>query len=412
MPASPQIAIVGAGPAGCFLAQALLRTSPTLHVDVIDTLPVPYGLLRYGVATDHQGTKAVARQFARVFERQGARFFGNVHIGRDVTLDALRASYDAVVLATGLHQDRRLGVPGDDLPGVIGAGALTRALYEHPDAQALPDLGTHPVVIGNGNVAIDVVRVLLKTQSEFDGSDLGAGPGRWLDDNRIDSLTVFGRSPAASAKFDAVMIRELGKLQNVSVRVSGLGDPADDDAPVIAALREVGESESAAAGTTLEFCFSMQVAQIIGDDGVTAVRFHTPDGPLEWPATSVITAIGFESNPDLPRSDLLRHATDRERGILGPGLFGAGWFCHGPRGTIPDARRGAADMAATVLEFTEVDPKKAGARIFESLPDVVSYDGWQRIDNAEVHAAPATRVRQKLTHRRELLSEARPEEPS
>ena len=159
---SGKVAIVGAGPSGCYLAQALLKAAPELEVDLIDALPVPYGLVRYGVAADHQGTKAVARQFARVFERQGAQFWGNVALGREVTLEALQGAYDAVVLAAGLAGDRRLGVPGDDLPGVHGAGRLTRALYEHPEAEALPALGAHPLIVGNGNVAIDLLRLLAK----------------------------------------------------------------------------------------------------------------------------------------------------------------------------------------------------------------------------------------------------------
>lgn len=121
---SGKVAIIGAGPSGCYVAQGLLKAAPDLSVDLIDQLPVPYGLVRYGVAADHQGTKAVTRQFARLFERQGAQFFGNVTVGRDLSLEALRGAYDAVVLATGLHGDRRLGIAGDDLPGVIGrAGA-------------------------------------------------------------------------------------------------------------------------------------------------------------------------------------------------------------------------------------------------------------------------------------------------
>lgn len=127
----PAIAIVGAGPSGCFVAQALLKLRPDARVVILDALPVPYGLVRYGVAPDHQGTKAITRQFDRLFERQGVIFAGNVRLGRDVTLDALRAGFDAVVLATGLHDDRRLGVPGEDLAGVHGSGAVTQIGRAH-----------------------------------------------------------------------------------------------------------------------------------------------------------------------------------------------------------------------------------------------------------------------------------------
>ena len=216
---SGKIAIVGSGPSGCYLAQALLKSAPDLEVDLIDALPVPYGLVRYGVAADHQGTKAVARQFARVFERQGAQFFGNVTVGRDVSLEALRGAYDAVVLAAGLSGDRRLGVAGDDLAGIYGAGHLTRALYDHPDANPLPDLGKSPLIIGNGNVAIDLLRLLAKQPEELDGSDLGAAATAWLAASGIETLTIVGRSPAAQAKFDPVMIKELAKLGHVQIEV-------------------------------------------------------------------------------------------------------------------------------------------------------------------------------------------------
>jgi len=161
--------------------------------DLIDRLPVPYGLVRYGVAADHQGTKAIIRQFERLFERQGAGFIGNLDIGSDVTLDYLRAAYDAVILAAGLATDRTLGIPGEDLAGIAGAGAITRALNGHPDAPPLPPLGKHVVVMGNGNVAIDIVRLLAKSADELAGSDLGPEATAWLTAG--DVATVDAEAP-------------------------------------------------------------------------------------------------------------------------------------------------------------------------------------------------------------------------
>lgn len=232
-----KVAIIGSGPSGCFTAQGLLKARPDWTVDIYDRLPVPFGLVRYGVAPDHQGTKAITRQFERLFERQGARFFGNVTVGRDVTLDALRGAYDAVVLAAGLAGDRDHGLGPAD--GVIGAGELTRALYDHPDAGDLPDIGGHVIILGNGNVAVDILRLLSKTEAELEGSDLGPRASDWLAARPIDSLTILGRSPATAARFDPVMIRELAKLQGVSITVADLpaGDAADDK--LIAVLREL-----------------------------------------------------------------------------------------------------------------------------------------------------------------------------
>ena len=171
-----KIAIVGAGPSGCFMAQSLGKACPDVEITIIEKLPVPYGLVRYGVAPDHQGTKAVIRQFARLFEKQGVNFAGNVNVGAgdaaDLSLAELRDIFDVVVLATGLSEDRRLGLAGEQTGGVYGSGAVTRFWNDHPSDQALaPEFGNQVVVVGNGNVALDVVRLLAKGADDFNGSD-------------------------------------------------------------------------------------------------------------------------------------------------------------------------------------------------------------------------------------------------
>ncbi|MFZ1682318.1 MAG: FAD-dependent oxidoreductase, partial [Rhizobiaceae bacterium] len=201
------VAIVGAGPSGCYTAQALVKALPAAQIDILDRLPVPYGLVRYGVAPDHQGTKAVIRQFERLFERQGVAFFGNVTVGDDIALDELRELYDAVVLSVGLAGDRRLGIPGETLQGVHGSGALTRSWNDHPDSEGFaPVIGQDVVIIGNGNVAIDLVRLLAKRGDELDGSDLSAEHGRALGEGPPRRITIVGRSDAAAARFDPVML--------------------------------------------------------------------------------------------------------------------------------------------------------------------------------------------------------------
>ncbi|MBV6638275.1 MAG: FAD-dependent oxidoreductase [Mameliella sp.] len=402
---SGKIAIVGAGPSGCFLAQALLKKAPDLQVDLIDQLPVPYGLVRYGVAADHQGTKGVARQFARVFERQGARFFGNVAIGRDVTLEDLRAAYDVVVLAAGLSSDRKLGVPGDDLPGVYGAGRLTRALFEHPEAEDLPDLGAHPLIVGNGNVAIDLLRLLAKAPEELDGSDLGEGPSRWLAQSGIETITITGRSPATRAKFDAVMVKELAKLSDVRIEVVGAGD-SDDPAEVktLEALSAIHGHGDGAKRITFRFGLTPQAVE--GDAQAQAVRFDTESGEEVIPCTSVLTAIGFEAAPGLPRDALVAEAADAEAGRLAPGLFAAGWFRRGPRGTIPENRADAQALASVILDDFSADPARMGGQVFDGLDNIVDYSGWSRIDAAETGAAPEGRCRTKLATRETMLGVA------
>ena len=388
-----KIAIVGAGPSGCYLAQALLKAAPDLEVDLIDALPVPYGLVRYGVAADHQGTKAVVRQFARVFERQGAQFFGNVTVGRDVTLEALRNAYDAVVLAAGLSCDRRLSVPGDDLAGVYGAGRITRALYDHPSAETLPDLGPNPLIIGNGNVAIDLLRLLAKQPDELVGSDLGVGASQWLAESGIESLTIVGRSSAAAAKFDPVMVKELAKLSDVRITVEANLNSDDPEAQkkldALAAINGQGED-----GRKIIFRFGLTPVAVLGDHHAEMVRFNGVDGETDIACSSVLTAIGFQAGDNtLPEL----------RGAEGHGLYAVGWFERGPRGTIPENRADALALSKRILSELTPDPDKPGRGALCGIDGVVTYEGWQKIDKHETAAAPEGRVRAKMNNTAEML---------
>ncbi|MBY8917577.1 FAD-dependent oxidoreductase [Nitratireductor sp. L1-7-SE] len=405
---SRAVAIVGSGPSGCYLAQALLKAAPDLRVDLIDRLPVPYGLVRYGVAADHQGTKGVIRQFERVFERQGAGFVGNVTIGEDVSLEALREAYDAVVLAAGLSADRTLGIAGEDLQGVHRAGQLTRALYEHPDAAPLPELDSRVVIMGNGNVAIDILRLLAKTPEELAGSDLGAAPSDWLARSGIEEIQIVGRSPASAAKFDPVMIKELAKLEGISIRVLG-ADRSDDPeaAKKLAALEAIDGHGSGARRIT--FRFGLTPVELSGPDGhLKEARFLDGEGnTVILPCSVFITAIGFGAEVGLPRDLLIGEAVDREAGVLAPGLYATGWFRRGPQGTIPDNRADAQRLATRILDDFEgapALPEKPGRQAFSDWAGAVGYHGWKRIDAAEISNAPENRCRAKIASRDAMLA--------
>ena len=400
-----RIAIVGAGPSGCYLAQALLKARTDLRVDLIDALPVPYGLVRYGVAPDHQGTKAVTRQFARVFERQGARFFGNVHVGRDVGIDQLAEAYDVVVFAAGLSADRRLGVPGDDAECIVGAGALTRSLNGHPDADPLPDLGKNPLIIGNGNVAIDVLRLLAKQPEELAGSDLGKQPTRWLVESGIETIKIVGRSRATRAKFDPVMIRELGKLVGVRIDVGELGT-ADKHEPGKKLLEALAAIDGHGNGPCpISFLFSHTPVAVETQNGcAVGLRCRTEDGVEKViPCTAIITAIGFKASGDLPRDLILKRAEIDNR------VYAAGWFQRGPRGTIPENRTDAQPLAARILDDLKRQPdasEKPGGAIIETRGDIIDYQGWLRIDRVETATADETRCRVKIEDRTAMLKTA------
>ncbi|QPM92453.1 FAD-dependent oxidoreductase [Pseudooceanicola algae] len=387
-----KIAIVGAGPSGCYTAQALLKRAPDLEIDIIDAQPVPYGLVRYGVAADHQGTKGVARQFARLFTRQNARFHGNLRLGHHITLPDLRRAYDVVVLATGLAGDRALGIPGDGLPGVIGSGALTRALYEHPDAAALPSLGAHPVIIGTGNVAIDVLRLLAKTPDELHGSDLGPAPTDWLAAQEIRQITVVGRSRASAARFSPVMIKELAELSRVDLR---LRFPDDAEA--------LNTAVAATSGPLpVDFRFESRPVALEQVDGALRLTVETPAGPEQISASSVISAIGFVCDGALDRAALLQEADAAPPG----NLYTAGWFRTGSVGAIPQCRDEAQALAVEILDRITPDVTKPGRAIFAAHKSIVDFDHWQRLDALELSSAPGNRCRQKITCREELLNPA------
>lgn len=398
------IAIVGAGPSGCFTAQALLRALPEARIDILDRLPVPYGLVRYGVAPDHQGTKAVTRQFDRLFDRQGVAFFGNVALGKDIGLDDLLSLYDAVVLAIGLSGDRRLGIPGEGLAGVHGSGAVTRALNDHPDAAGeLPDIGREVAIIGNGNVAVDLVRLLAKTAPEFEGSDISPRHVQALAAAGPRRITVIGRSAAQEAKCDAVMLRELGRLAGAEISVH----EAEGEGKVIEALAAIDGHGVPGAAHQITFRFGWTPAELTGEGRVQMARLVASDGSgrrLDLPCDTVLTAIGFQ--PGSPEEAPLGAGED---GFVRPGLYATGWFRRGPRGTIPENRADAQTVAARIAaDLAPVTVPRPGREALAALlSGAVSFDGWLRIDAAERAASPPDRCRLKFADLDQLLDIAR-----
>ncbi|MBL8673435.1 MAG: FAD-dependent oxidoreductase, partial [Rhodospirillales bacterium] len=236
---SPSIVVVGAGPSGFYAVDGLTRALPECRVDVVDRLPTPFGLVRFGVAPDHQGTKGVARQFDRLLTKPSIRFLGGVELGRDVSLDELRDLYDAVVIAIGCHRDRRLGIPGEDLAGVFGSAAFTAWFNGHPDFAALaPPLADarSVAVIGNGNVAIDVARVLAKTADEMAKSDIAPTAAAAIAAAALRDIGIHGRRGPAESSFTNNELAELGRLRDWTPVVAadalgGIDAPESDPAP-------------------------------------------------------------------------------------------------------------------------------------------------------------------------------------
>ncbi|MFJ6376193.1 FAD-dependent oxidoreductase [Pseudarthrobacter oxydans] len=359
---TPTIAIVGSGPSGCYLAQSLRKRWKEAEIVIFDRLPVPYGLVRFGVAPDHLGTKAVARQFDRLFEREGVRFIGGTEIGSSIMLDELRDSFDVVVLASGLHGDRALGVPGDTLPGVYGAGRVTRLINGHPDecADGLR-IGERIAIVGNGNVAMDLVRLLLTPAERLRALNVAEDVVRALTPASVKRIDIVGRSAAGQAKFDLAMLRELTKMPDVRFVAEDLGDdgsPGESGADKREAVAELARTSPARADRSVHFHFGWTPERVIGKDVVQSIAFRSTadtDASLLLDVEGVLTAIGFEELTASPiRRD--RHESpesDLDKGYLSPGLYCAGWLRRGPRGTIPENRADSKMVADAIIEAVD-----------------------------------------------------------
>ena len=345
--------VVGAGPSGCFSAKEILRQVPGSRVDVYDRLPVPTDLLRYGVAADHQGTKSVSAQFDRLFADPRATFIGNTELGVDMTMDELKAGYDSVVLASGLSHDRPLDIPGADLNHVYSAGRITRLLKGHPDERDddgrtdNPALGSRVAVIGQGNVAIDVLRLLTCDAQALDGSDIDDSAYTPLrrDISRID---IIGRSTAGTAKFDRVMIREVGRMTGLVHELHGVdlstrvpGKDAKLDA--LAELTHSTPAQAAARCDPRPLVVRDDSEALTGDGAVSGIELRRADeDSIRLDVDSVITAIGFVRDPmTSARQGICPVSPIPSDGKISEGLFAIGWLKGNGRGTIPDQRADA-----------------------------------------------------------------------
>ena len=395
-----QIAIIGSGPAGCYLADNVLRLIPDGSIDIFERLPVPFGLVRYGVAPDHQGTKAVARVLDRILSRDRVSFFGNVEVGRDVRLEELMSLYDAVVLATGAERDRRLGIPGEDLPGVVGSRAFTGWYNGHPEPPApRVQKASSAAIIGNGNVAIDVARILAKGRAELAGSDLSLEVTAWLEAQPIETIHIVGRRSAADARFTDHELAELATLQHARPAVV---DPASlaGQSAVVETLRRFANEDRPSA-VTIHFHFNLTPIAFLGDQELRAVQFRSADGKnLEFPAQLAVTCIGYESVACCTASPA-NGVFPNDNGKVKEGLYVVGWAKRGPSGTIPTNRTEAQVVAQKIL--TEIiDAGRPGRSALYHLLEErrvcwLDHAAWRRVDAAELARAGDGRCRRKFS---------------
>ena len=419
-------AIIGSGPAGFYTAEALAKSfGDAAHIDIIDKLPVPYGLIRFGVAPDHQSIKAVSKRYDKVADDPQVRFVGNIAVGEAVSVDELRDLYDAVILATGAPHDRPLGIPGEDLPGVIGSAAFVGWYNGHPDFADLdPPLdGKNAVVIGNGNVALDVARILSKTRAEFAGSDIVGHAIDALDHSGVRTITFLGRRGPHQIAMTPKELGELGHLVAAAPMVEA-GDlpPVTEDETLDPGLRKSvthlrAFSDAPPAGDkpkTIIFDFFAKPLSIEGEGRATSVlveRTRLDDGravgtgeTYAVPADLVISCIGYSS----PHIDGVPYDADggkyrNDHGMIDDGLYCVGWARRGPSGTIgtnrPDGYEVADQVAAAMAPGSD-GGKSGGAALNALLGErgakATSYADWRRIEEAEIAAARPDAPREKF----------------
>jgi ferredoxin/flavodoxin---NADP+ reductase len=446
-----RVAVVGAGPAGLYAAQALLdRLGLVLTVDVLNRFPTPFGLVRDGVAPDHQSIKAVTRVLERTLADPRVRFCGNVTYGVDLHHRDLKRFYDQIVYAVGAQADRRMSIPGEDLPGSFPAISFVGWYNGHPDYRDLPvDLDCERVVVvGNGNVSMDVTRMLARSHEELAGTDMADHALAALGASRVREVVVLGRRGAAQASFTTPEVRELGRLDGVDVAV----DPADieldaasragmeEDRTAKANLRQLQEYAARPPGTAprrIALRFLASPVEVLGDGRVEAVRVERnqlvvdPNGGLRSRGTGrfevieaglVLRSIGYrtvpiEGVPFDPATSTLNNIAGQvvhpSTGEVAPGEYVAGWAKRGPTGKIgnnkPDSASTVAAMLADLPGLKGVaddhrDPGRVDALLRRRGIDVVTYEDWQGLDAHERAAGTAQgRPRVKLTTVPEML---------
>lgn len=425
-----KVAIVGAGPAGYYTAEALIKLAGEgVEVDLIDRLPTPYGLIRAGVAPDHQSIKNVSRRYEETNMSPQMCFFGNVMLGQDIKITELLSLYDAVVLSVGAPQDKKIGVSGEDLPGVFGSSEFVGWYNGHPDFCDLsPDLDTEGVVvIGNGNVAIDVARVLVKSQDEMAQSDLARHAASLIHASRIRTVTICGRRGPLDVSFTPKELGELAHLQRASTVADVAQMPPENaEASLDPGQRKVVQHirgfASAPADTSKAALIRMQFfakpTEILGDQRVEAVRFERTevvDGKatgtgifFDIPCGIVVACIGYKSAPlDGVEYDFASGHFKNEEGLIADRLYCSGWARRGPTGTIGTNKPDGASVAEKLLADVTARGSKGRHGLLQLLSErgvrPVTFDEWKKIEAAEISAATQPSPREKLVHIEDML---------
>ncbi len=448
-----RVGIVGAGPSGLFAADALIKQDVPVAVDLFDRLPTPFGLVRYGVAPDHQKIKSVTKLYQKTLGDPRVRFFGHVSYGTDLTLDELRRFYDAIFYTVGAPSDRPLGIPGESLPGSLSATEFVAWYNGHPDfANLNPDLSAKSVaVIGMGNVAVDVTRILAKTADELRVTDIADHAVAALQNSQVTDIYMLGRRGPAQGKFTTKELRELGELANADIVV----DPADmeldalseaslaDDKMVaknVEVLRDFSGRALTGKPRRVHIKFLSSPVEILGNGKVEGLCVQknelrdrdgwleaTPTGETEvLPVGLVLRSVGYKgvALPEVPFDpkrgvipNTEGRVTESVGGPVVPGEYVAGWIKRGPTGVIGTNKADAAESVRSLLadapniaRVADADrnPEKIEQYLTEKGVNFFPFDHWLELDALELEAGEAQgRPRVKLTRIEEMLSRAR-----
>lgn len=428
-----RVAVIGAGPAGMYATDALLKGREDVSIDLYDRLPTPYGLVRYGVAPDHQKIKSVTRLYDRTLSDPRVRFLGNVEFGRDLTVADLRKHYHATVFAVGSPTDRRLGIPGEDLEGSLSATEFVAWYNGHPD---FADLGVPldartAVVVGAGNVAVDVARILSKSVDELAITDMADHALEQLRRSRVEEIVMVARRGPAEAKFTTKELRELGELLNadIYVRADELVTPAASLAAIegdvtaqknLEVLHEFAQQQPSGKPRKLRLRFLLSPVALEGDGRVERVvvernRLEDRGGYLAAVGTGeteiieaqlVLRSVGYRGTalPDVPfdeRKGIIPNdggrVLDAPGGAPMPGLYVAGWIKRGPSGVIGTNKADAMETVASLLAddlptvaHEDADPAAVDRLLASKGATPFPLASWLELDRAELAAGEAS----------------------
>ena len=416
-----KVAIVGAGPAGYFAAQALQNLAndeQSFSIDMIERLPTPWGLVRSGVAPDHPKIKTVSKVFEKIASTENFRLFANVEVGSDITIAQLQEKYDAVIIATGSSLGKKLGIPGEELRGSLSAAVFVPWYNAHPDFVGVdtPLDADTAVVIGAGNVAMDVARMLALEPTELDPTDTADHAIDAFKQSNIRKVYISARRGPEHAAFTSPELRELPKLEhtNVVIRKEDIEaaitragtEPEKDVKSNLDAMLLIAENPKSEHERTMEFLFHHTPKEILGTDRVEGVVYSTPNGDVTVKCGLVITAIGYQAQ-SIEGVPYDAGKVVNSDGHVSANMYVVGWAKRGPSGVIGTNKSDAAAVMELLVSNLK-SPKNAGD-LTELLTHqiVVSQEHWQKINAAEVAAGePKGKPRVKSIERSELLKYA------